>query len=220
MSSPGSRGTILNGGRQEIWRGKAGFPRRMISHPRETIFAEMADIIDFANYVGRRREGQALHRLLRSLGSRLGDLSLSRIRDLPDELLLRMAEGGIEGKATLEEFVLAVDGIGATPLRELPRATIMRFLDVYLFLIDQLRFEIMVRLGWIDPLPARDIPLEDLIRSEGEALRRLRVSPGLKEGHPHFHRFQSLLDLEKEAFLRRQIPAALEQFRRRLKGGS
>lgn len=203
-----------------MWRGKATSSCEMISciDRGEPILTEMADIIDFAHYVERQRGGQALHRLLRRLGSDLGDLS--RIRDLPDEVLLKMAEGGIEGSAILDEIILAAHGLGATHLRELPPAARMRFLDVSLFLIDQLRFEIMVRIGWINPLPSRDIPLTELIRSEGEALRRLRATPSLKEGHPHHYRFQALLDLEKEAFLRKQIPQALERFRRRLKGGS
>lgn len=178
----------------------------------------MADIIDFAHYVGRLKGGQALYRLLRRLGCDLGDLRT--IRDLPDEVLLKMAEGGMEGSAILDELILAVHGLGTTRLTELPPAARMRFLDVSLFLIDQLRFEIMVRIGWIDPLPTRDIPLTDLIRSEADALRRLRATPSLKEGHPRYHRFRALLAPEKEAFLRKQIPLALELFRRRLKGGS
>lgn len=178
----------------------------------------MADVIDFADFVGRRKGRQAFHRLLRRLGSDLGDLG--RIRDLPDEVLLKMAEGGMEGSAILDELILAVHGIAATHLREVSPAARMRFLDVSLFLIDQLRFEIMVRIGWVDPLPTRDIPLTDLIRSDGEALRRLRATPSLKKGHPHHHRFRALLDPEKEAFLRKQIPVALELFRRKIQGGS
>ncbi len=178
----------------------------------------MADIIDFARYLERRTGGKALERLLGRLGPDLGEVS--RIRDLPDEVLLKMAEGGMEGSAILDELILAVHGLGGTHLSEVPPAARMRFLDVSLFLIDQLRFEIMVRIGWIDPLPSRDIPLTDLIRSEREALRRLRATPSLKEGHPHYHRFRALLDLEKEAFLRKQIPLALERFRRKIKGGS
>jgi hypothetical protein len=77
----------------------------------------------------------------------------------------------------------------------------------------------MARLGWIESLPAREVPVVDLIRSSDTAWKKLRKTPELKQDHPHYHHFRGMLRLEKETFLRSQIPSVLEQFRRRVKQG-
>jgi hypothetical protein len=175
----------------------------------------MAEIIDFQQYKDKRRGELNLESLFQRCGKKF-DRAI-RIRDFPDEVLLNLAEGGVEGNALLDNLVMAVWDMNPVDIRDLPPPIRMRLLDISLLLIDQLRFECMARLGWIDPLPIRDIPLVELIHSEDEARRRLRKTPQLKAGHAQFHCFQRMMDIERETFIRRQIPAALEQFRLRLR---
>jgi hypothetical protein len=136
---------------------------------------------------------------------------------LPDELLLALAEGDREGNSLLDELIVWVCTGRPGEVRSLPTRTRLRVLDLSLFLMDQLRFECMARLEWVDPAPARERGLIQLIRSDAQSLRGLRKTPSLKKDHPHYHHFLGLLDMEKETFIRQQIPAALEQFRRRLR---
>jgi hypothetical protein len=175
----------------------------------------MADIIQLRPRGGNRKERQALRQWARRLGYDLDPAVC--IAGLPDTLLLALAEGDAEGSALLDELIVAVRTGFPRDVRSLPSRTRLQVLDLALFMIDQLRFECMTRLGWIDPLPAREIALIHLIQSDATTLRRLRTTPLLREDHPHHHSFRGFLDMEKETFLRRQIPAALEQFRRRAK---
>lgn len=177
----------------------------------------MADIISFKEFMFKKRDRRSSEAL--SLGP---DHSLDRsvrIRDFPDEILLDLAEGGVKGNALLDNLVLGIWGMDPVDICEVVPPIRMRLLDLSLLLIDQLRFECMVRLGWIDPLPVRDIPLVKLVLSGEETRRQLRKTPELKDDHPKYHCFQGMMDIERETYIRGQIPSALEQFRLRLKRG-
>jgi hypothetical protein len=175
----------------------------------------MADIINFYDFKEKREEDRGLGSLFQRFGKRF-DRAI-RIRDFPDEILFTLAEGGLEGNALLDNLVMSVWGVDPMPIQDLSTPIRMRLLDVSLLLIDQLRFECMARLGWVEPLSVRNIPLMKIIQWGDEARRQLRKTPQLKSNHPHYYAFQSMMDIEKQTFLRRQIPAALEQFRLRLR---
>lgn len=177
----------------------------------------MADLIDFEAFLEKRKGQRVIQKWFHRFGHALD--ATVRIRDLPDEVLLPLAEGGADGNALLDELIMSSWGIPPSDVRDLDPPLRMVLLDLSLFLIDQFRFECMTRLGWVESVPAREVPLVDLIRSGDTAWKRLRKTPALKQGHPHYHHFQAMLKLEKETFLRGQIPAVLEQFRRRLKRG-
>jgi|Deesub1362A_J573_1020465.scaffolds.fasta_scaffold00055_61 hypothetical protein len=175
----------------------------------------MADLIDFEASLKRREEERRFERWNERLGTRFrwG----TRIRDLPDEVLLRLAEGGMEGSGLLEELILSSWRLPVEePTQMEPRAR-MALLDLSLLLIDHFRFECMTRLGWLDPLPLREVPLlEILLEPEGDWRSQVE-SPRLRKDHPHHHRFQGIPQPERETYIRKMIPAALERFRRRVR---
>jgi hypothetical protein len=177
----------------------------------------MADVIDFKAFLEKRRGQRALQKWFQRFGHVLE--TTTRIRDLSDEILLTLAEGGAEGNDVIDELIMDSWGMPRNDMRDLDPPLRMSLLDLSLFLIDQLRFECMLRIGWIEPFPAREVPFAELIRSNELAWKRLRKTPELKRDHPHYYHFRAMLKLDKETFLRRQIPAVLEQFRRRLKRG-
>jgi hypothetical protein len=177
----------------------------------------MTDVIDFEKFLDRRKRGQGLRRWLQRFGR---DLDIStRIKDLPDELLLILAEGGEEGNSLLDNLIMNVWGTDENDVLHLDPPLRMQLLDLSLFLIDQLRFECMARLGWINFQSAREIPLVELIQLGDAERKGLCNTPSLNEEHPHHHRFQAMLHLERETFVRQQIPMALEQFRRQVRRG-
>jgi hypothetical protein len=173
----------------------------------------MAQIIEFRQYSGDPRARRVLGEFAQRLGYELG--AEARIRDLPDDLLLALAEGATDDQGLIEGLIVWMWTGTPGDIRSLPPGMRIRAVDLSLFLIDQFRFECMARLGWIDPSPARDVPVVCIILGDAQTRRPLRQTPRLRDDHPHGHRFRAMMEVEKETFVRKQIPAALEQFRRR-----
>lgn len=173
----------------------------------------MAEVIDLRQRGQRARNRRLVAVWAQKMGYEISpDTSLSQ---LPPGLLLILAQGGQNLKNPIEELVAIVRTGKAVPLESLPAPHLLDVLDASLFVLDQVRFECMVRLGWIHPLPSREMPLGDLISLSLEEMKKLKTQPFLNKGHPHYYRFQEMSFMEKEAFIRRLIPQALELFRRR-----
>ena len=172
----------------------------------------MAEIINFNKFLLGKRTRDAFKDWNNRFGCSLKDTT--RIRDLPNHLLLALAEGGSEGNTLLDNVILKVWGIDKGSILELPSPIKLKLLDLSLFLMDQLRFECMFRLGWISPLKVREIPILDLLLSEQEEYKTYRTIPRPNTNHPHYSRVQPMLEIEKEIFIRQQIPVVLDQFRR------
>ncbi len=90
----------------------------------------------------------------------------------------------------------------------------MFVIDQYLFLLDQIRFECMKRLKWLESYPAESYPLAILVRDFEKIGPFLQAKlPVLKRDFPGYDRYQSLSDFDKETFIRRLIPKALEKIK-------
>ncbi len=173
----------------------------------------MAEIIDLEE----RKKAMGGSRFLVEWARALG-FSISpqcSLMELPDQLLWLLAKADPRGQSELESLILQVRKGKRTGVILEPEER-MEILDVTLFLLDQIRFECMTRLGWIEPVETREIPLGKLLSTPTERLKELKQTPKLRQDNPNFHRFQALPALEKETFIRRQIPQALEIFRRRI----
>jgi hypothetical protein len=86
-------------------------------------------------------------------------------------------------------------------------------MDRYLFLLDRLRFEVMRRLGWVEAFPGEDRALAELIGQYDTLAPPLQAAvPELNPDHPDFGAFRTVSAFEKESFIRKLIPAALEAF--------
>jgi hypothetical protein len=101
----------------------------------------------------------------------------------------------------------------------LDRSLKMEVIDISIYLLDQLRFECMRRLNWL----ASDCPPQLSLLQLVEHYPTLtgdgrRMIPALSVSHPNYETYERLSELEKETFVRKQIPAAIESFKRRLKG--
>jgi hypothetical protein len=176
--------------------------------------SQVAEIIDLEE----RKRSMGAARLLvewaRALGFSIGPQC--SLMELPDKLLWLLAKADPRGQSELEDLIVRVRrGKKKTSAVLGPRER-MEILDVTLFLLDQIRFECMTRLGWIEPLETRQIPLAEILSRPVERLKELKQTPKLRQDNPSFHRFQALPLLEKETFIRKQIPQALEIFRRRI----
>ena len=96
---------------------------------------------------------------------------------------------------------------------QLDKAEKMEVIDISIYLLDQLRFECMSRLNWLESSTRSQVPIVELIeqypqlKEEGTTL-----VPPLSESHPKYQIFKRLSELEKETFIRKQIPEAIEKF--------
>lgn len=141
-----------------------------------------------------------------------------KMTDLPDEALGVLAELDSEGTLALYDLALGVRGWGAGErFPFLDPGPKMEALDAFLFLADQVRFEMMRRLGWVKGLPAEEYPLVDLAADHKRIIAQFQPSvPGLSPDHPKYQSLQKRLGLEPAAVIRSLIPEALELFRRRV----
>lgn len=174
----------------------------------------VADIIHFKERTPQARKESLLTQWALRMGYRLS--SRATVASLPDRLILLLAESDPRGASLLEELVCLIILGKRQPVISLPALVRMRVLEISLFLLDLVRFECMTRLDWIEPQAAREKPLVEILSREPRELKELTRPLRLRQDHPHFHRFEALPIMEREAFLRRMIPQALELFRIRL----
>jgi len=97
----------------------------------------------------------------------------------------------------------------------------VRVMDMHLLLADQVRFEMMRRLGWLDRFSGEDYALFDWVRHFESLKTPCRaIPPMLSKAHEGYERYCRLGDREKETFIRRLLPEALTAFARRLRHDS
>ncbi len=175
----------------------------------------MAEIIHFPRRTPEASTERMLVKWATEMGYRISPRAT--VASLPDKLVLSLAESDPRGASLLEAMVCVVVLGKRQPLTALPPQTRMRLLELSLFLIDVVRFECMARLDWIEPQRVRELPLVEILSKEPSELKQLTGPHRLRQDHPHFHKFEALPLMEKETFVRRMIPQALELFRRKLK---
>lgn len=140
------------------------------------------------------------------------------LADLPGAALHQLAELGHQATLALYDVVLGVRGLGpGERYPDLEARQKLEALDVFLFLADQVRFEVMVRLGWLSagPLRGRGIieMAKDYRRFQAEASREpLRLT----KAYPSYDQVERRMGIEPEAVVRSVIPQALAAFKEAL----
>jgi hypothetical protein len=172
----------------------------------------MAKIVDLQDYRRKTIVDKAFGPWLKRFGEACTDDS--RLADLSDATLFRLARPGDESSLAFYEFIMGVlDLDQAGSFYDLENADRLRVVDIHLFLADQVRFEMMRRLGWIERFPCQGEQLLELVRQANRLKRQSRGNPPqLAVAHPEFHLFSDLTDLDKESFIRRLLPRALDAF--------
>ncbi len=179
----------------------------------------MGELIDLQ---GRRRSKaaeRAFARWRRRVGCEPGPAT--RLCDLPDPVLGELADLGSEATLALYDLVLGVRGWGAGErFHYLEAKPKVEALDSFLFVADQVRFELMRRLGWVEGVAAEHYPLVDLALHFERIQKEFKpTTPTLTTAYPRYHQVSDRLGIEPAAVVRSLIPEALKAFRRRLKKG-
>jgi hypothetical protein len=144
----------------------------------------------------------------------------TRLEDLSDATLAQLIQPGEESSMAINEFIMGVQGLGpGARFHFLENLDKMALMDIILFLLDQLRFEAMRRLGWVVASPTSKIRLVDLVAEFPTRFSRDKhCTPPLSPDHPQYHQYQKTFEGDRAAFIRRLIPEALEVFRKKVEG--
>jgi len=140
----------------------------------------------------------------------------TKLADLSDTTLRFLATPGEESASAFYELIMGVLDLGpGTKFSYLDQKTQMEVVDIHLFLSDQTRFEMMRRLGWLDSFVPFDLPLMELVlNSERMKTESRETPPRLSPDHPGYDEYAQLTIRDRESFIRRLLPKALERFPR------
>jgi hypothetical protein len=144
--------------------------------------------------------------------------SLTRLCDLSDKTLYYLALPGDNSSNAFYEFIMGALELGSGPkFHYLDNEDQLRVVDIHLFLADQVRFELMRRLGWLQSFPAENNTLLEMVRKTDELKATSRqIPPVLVESHPEYKDYQNLTRGDKEVLIRRLLQDALDVFKKRL----
>jgi len=144
--------------------------------------------------------------------------SLTRLSDLSDKTLYYIALPGDNSSNACYEFIMGALDLGPAPnFHYLENEDQLRVVDIHLFFSDQVRFELMHRLGWLQTFPAQDSTLLDMVQ-KCDALKAVskETPPVLAESHPEYNDYQNLTRGDQEVLIRRLLQEALDVFKKRL----
>lgn len=138
----------------------------------------------------------------------------TRLEDLSDSTLGALIRGGEDASMPLYELILGVKGLGMGPrFYFMENVDKMAIMDITLFLLDQLRFEAMRRLGWVDDHPTFHVPLMDLVEQFTGRFSSIRhQTPSLSSSHPLYSEYVATFEGDRSSFVRRLIPEVLDVF--------
>ncbi len=140
------------------------------------------------------------------------------LSDISDKSLLFLCRPGETSAQVFYELVMGVLKLGGVAgFSCLKQEDQLYVMEIHLFLSDLCRFEMMHRLGWIKPVGPCGKSLVELIRHYGEIRNYCRQNPPrLSEDHPDYHIYKNLHERDREGFIRRLLPAALDIFQRKI----
>ncbi|MFZ5585008.1 MAG: hypothetical protein ACOZHQ_03660 [Thermodesulfobacteriota bacterium] len=179
----------------------------------------MGELVDLGERRHHRMAMMAFGRWEQKVGYR--PPPQARISDLPDPALACLAELGREATLAIYDLVLGVRGWGPGErfsfLEAKPK---IEALDAFLFLADQVRFDLMRRLGWVRGVAAESYPLLELAARPQEIQAEFQPQlPRLTSQYPRYGEVERRLSFEPAAVIRSLIPEALLIFRRLCREG-
>lgn len=175
----------------------------------------MGEVIALDEKRRRLRARRAFHLWERRFG-RLFDENTS-VHDLPDEVLAVLVQPGDACTRLVQSLVVRVmTGEDAPDLEGLRPPQKIRAIDLTLLMVDQIRFECMRRLGWVEADPRAHWPIVDFLvrHADGDA-PAAQQTPSLLPSHPLYAQYEKTFAGDRAAFVRKLIPRAIEEFTNR-----
>jgi len=173
----------------------------------------MANVINFHAYRTKVAEKRTFGPWRKRFGESFSQIT--RLADLSSKTLYFLAYPGEENAVALYEFIMgALDFGTATQFYYLEKKNQMVVMEIHLFLADQIRFEMMRRLGWIGSFPSMRYTLLEI----AQLFERIKAfcnsnQPKLAKSHPDFASYSKLTSADQEVFIRRMLPEALDTYK-------
>ncbi len=137
------------------------------------------------------------------------------LADLTPNTLYQLSLPGGEAITDLYSLIIGFLGYGQeVAFDDLDSKAQTLVLDIHLFVSDQLRFEMMDRLGWLERFSGNRFSLLDIVR-KFELVKQscIRQPPALAKNHSGYETYCPLFDLDQQVFLRRLFPDAMTAFK-------
>jgi hypothetical protein len=176
----------------------------------------MTKVVDLHDYRTRLVEQRAFGPWQKRFGEAYD--ANSRLSDLSDKTLFFLAQPGESSSTAYYEMIMGVLDLGpATKFNYLASEQQMRVVDIHLFLADQMRFELMHRLEWLETPPCQNISMVEMVQSYAQIRSACKDKPpALAPTHPGYTAYQELAARDKEVFIRQLLREALEKFEKRI----
>lgn len=173
----------------------------------------MAKIVNFHAYRTKVVEKRTFGPWCKRFGESFSQIT--GLADLSSKTLYFLASPGEKNAVALYEFIMGALDLGtATKFYYLEKRNQMVVMEIHLFLADQIRFEMMRRLGWIDIFPSMSYTLLEMV----QLFERIKplcniYQPKLAKCHPDFASYSKLTSADQEVFIRRMLPEALDTYK-------
>jgi hypothetical protein len=176
----------------------------------------MVEVIHLESFKRRKAANRGFKSWSRRFDEKLDERT--RLTDLSDKTLAFLISPGDQNIFALYELVMGVKDLGsASDFFQLEKAAKMEVIEISIHLLDQLRFESMRRLNWLANGTEQSLPIVELIEKYASLEKRGPSSvPRLSSTHPKFQTYDRLSDFDRETFVRKQIPAAIEEFKKKV----
>lgn len=141
----------------------------------------------------------------------------TRLNNLSYETIKKLAVCRDDMSFYIYDLIMNLLGLGSgMKVYELYGPIRLKILDIYLFILDRIRFEGMKRLGWIDSYPGEDIPIVELVLRYEELRSEMeRIAPTLSKDHQAYEQYSSASEYDREGIVRRLIPQMIKDFERK-----
>jgi hypothetical protein len=139
-----------------------------------------------------------------------------KLSDFRPKTLCYLAEPGDESTTALYSLIIGFSGFSETTTFECLDSRMQNhILDIHLFLSDQIRFEMMFRLGWLEKFVGNQYSLYKMVTGF-EHIQQVCLDqpPSLAKDHPDYPVFAGLFERDQQVFIRRMMVSALEAFKR------
>jgi len=176
----------------------------------------MTKIVNLQTYRNKALEQRSFGPWQKRFGEPYG--IRTRLSDISEKTLYYLALPGDNSSNAFYEFIMGVLDLGPAPkFHYLENKDQLMVVDIHLFLADQVRFELMRRLGWLQRFSTENNTLLETVQ-KSEELKAVskEAPPVLAETHPEYNDYQKLARGDKEVFIRRLLQEALEVFKKRI----
>lgn len=174
----------------------------------------MAEIVQLSEYRQRDRVRIGFKLWRRTFGQSFDHET--RLNDLSPKILCRLADPSESSAVFFYSLILGSLGYEERMTFDaLDNAAQVQVVDIHLFLADQVRFEMMRRMGWLARFSATQYRLFDMV-VQFEHIRALcrQDPPRLAPSHPGHAEYIQLIPQDQQVFIRRLLPSCLDAFKR------